>query len=123
MRVQFKRSIFVCIQKLPPNLRFIRSAVSFDFFTYKPYPNFESGWLDKPRGQGLLEFDQSVARRRQEAELAESKETQRTLKEKIELVDRQVQQCRRDLKQVCSLMQLIHAFSHLTAGLLSVKIK
>ena len=89
--------------------------MSFDFFTYKPYPNFESGWLDKPRGQGLLVVDQSVARRRQEAELAESRDIQKTLTEKIELADRQVQQCRRDLKQVCSLMQLIHAFSHLTA--------
>ena len=105
----------MCIQKLPSNLRFIKSAVSFDFFTYKPYPNFESGWLDKPRGQGLLEVDQSVARRRQEAELAESRDIQKTLTEKIELEDRQVQQCRRDLKQVCSLMQFIHAFSHLTA--------
>ena len=105
----------MCIQKLPSNLRFIKSAVSFDFFTYKPYPNFESGWLDKPRGQGLLEVDQSVARRRQEAELEESRMRQRTLKEKIELADGQVQQCRRDLKQVCSLMQFTHAFSHLTA--------
>ena len=81
--------------------------MSFDFFTYKPYPNFESGWLDKPRGQGLLEVDQSLARRRQEEELKESRETQRALKEKIEEASRQVQQCRRDLKQVCGVTSAI----------------
>ena len=67
---------------LPPNLKFIKHAYSYDFYKYNAYPSFSSFFVSKPKVlmKPLLEVDRSVTKKKHETELESAKQKQNDIR-------------------------------------------